>query len=157
MKNIVLIISLLFLFNHSQAQKPSDKNAANIVKYIERNLDVNDFVGDSTGCDFFIYDISVDKKGFIESIHTIIMDSIKSSAKVFNIANNIKSTFHFSLTNYKKVYIPVVIVYEGEKGVLQKNSKSVLETFNLFMLLSKVKKEGVLISKAASVHILHME
>ena len=141
MKKVIIIVSSILISQLSLAQTEFQANVAKVLRFVERNIDIKNEVNKDCRLDFFVYDISLDAKGNITDIHLLILDSVRVLLTINHTAEAI----------YKKVYIPVMIVYRNEED--QENDKYVplLNTIKFFESLGKSQKKDVFVSRVATI------
>jgi hypothetical protein len=127
---------LLFLFAIpllAEAQTPFENELKNTEKIIRRNIYIDRDWHSSAGIgryDYCFYDISLDSTGVLLDITLIAPDSSHYAGQFRKIAALIKQKWTKAPTPVRKIFIPVLLIYEGlDKQVLPKDER-VMKSFN---------------------------
>lgn len=151
MRKLSFIVCSIMIAHVSFAQTEFQANVAKILKYVERNMDIKNEVDKEFRLDFFVYDISLDAKGNITDIHLLILDSVRALSTINQTATGIKNKFSLGKSNFKKVYIPVMIVSGNDEGGNNEKYTSELNTVQFFESLSKRQNKDVFVSRTATI------
>lgn len=152
MKKFIVISWALMASHISIAQTEFQATVSKVVKFVERNIHIEN-KGQKEFIDFVVYDISIDTNGRIEDIDLLILDSLQSSPSVNQIANNIKKQFSFGETNYRKLYIPVMMIYSNDEVDDSQKNSHIFATIQFFESLNKIKNENVFVSRLATIAV----
>jgi hypothetical protein len=154
MKNILMIPLFLFLHSLVIGQTSFEGKAAEIRRYIERNMNATDVKTAEVSIEFFVYDFLLDSTGNIISQKMLLLDSSTCIAQARNVAAAITSKYTFPKSKYRKVFLPVIIIHSGNENEQTNEDLAVLATAKVFELLSKKTLENIFITKHALIQQL---
>ncbi len=149
-KTITFLLSVTFLLQ-LPAQNQFEREVSKAVKYLERNLSVDNRDTAARDIEFFIYDISCDSNGKVMSVHLLIMDSLTSAAKARMIGNEIMKNFNFGKSNFKKLMIPVMVIQKNQEDETDRLQEPLLETIAFYDQLARKKTGKVYVSRKAVI------
>lgn len=149
---MLCIFLLISQFGFSQADLT--QTASRIVHFIERNLKIEENSNNEPVYDFFVYDISIDSSGKISSMHTLIWDSISCIKRVNELADSIKVNYSFHKPRCYKFFVPVLVVSEKGQENQRKDLEALAETIKFFGLFKGQQKNGVYVTRLATVMVL---
>jgi hypothetical protein len=142
----IIILSLILASHLAIGQDDFKANVGKVLRLIERNLSNEKDKPDSIEIDFFVYDISLDENGNVFDIHLLVFDSLSSKKSINKISSMIKQESHLGNSKYKKLIIPVVIVYPFEAFDFEKH-KSAVKTLDFYEKLSKLSMEDFFVTR----------
>ncbi len=137
------------------AQKSFDAKKNEVLRYIERNFELENSNVPNKNPELFVYTISIDAEGNIQNVYTLILDSLSYSKQVFQMADSIKSKFSFvksGIPEFSQLIIPVLIIHSKEDDTISNYEQTILNITDFFGQLSKYKLKKVLVSRIAIVN-----
>jgi hypothetical protein len=140
---------LIILFQKSHAQKDFEAKKNEVLKYIERNFDIDDNKTPSQKPEFFSYIISIDPQGEIQKIRVLSLDSLSHTFQIYQIADSIKAKYKFGKLDISELIIPVLIVHSNDNDNVSDNEKAILRVADFFDSLSKCKIKTTAVSRIA--------